>query len=202
MKKINLTKIKLSILLLMMSVAYASCVTRLSTPTGIPEVSVSEYESIIESKTKKKEIYDGFYNQVTVEGTWLDSTVTEANLSHSARLFQWDEQKYKDEKTKAISKHSSSTEFFISFYTPERKQNDLSKPKSMWKIFLDINGQRYEGKATKVKSSVSEVQVMYPYFNRWSVPYLVTFPVATALTENKPASLTFTGAISTSQLKF
>ena len=72
----------------------------------------------------------------------------------------------------------------------------------MWKIFLDVDGQRYEGKATKNKATLSEVQVMYPYHNRWSVPYIVTFPVATATVENKPATLTFTGAVSTSQLKF
>ncbi|MBC7741804.1 MAG: hypothetical protein H7061_06390 [Bdellovibrionaceae bacterium] len=195
-------KIKLTILLLMMSVGYASCVTRLATPTGVPEISVADYESAIAAKTKKVEIYDGFYNQITVQGTRLDSSLTESQLSHNARLFQWDLTKYNDEKNKAISKHASNSEFFISFYTPERKHNDLSKIKTMWKMFLDVDGQRYEGKAVKVRMTLSELQVAYPYHNRWSTPYIVTFPVATALTENKPVTVTFTGAISSSQLKF
>ena len=179
-----------------------SCATRLPTPQGVPEISVSEYEEMIENKSKKLEVYDGLYNKLTIHGTWLDSQITEASLSHSARLLQWNEQKYKEEKTKAISKHTASTEFFVSFYTPERKYNDLSQNKTLWKIFLDVDGQRYEGKATKVKLLLTEIQMLYPYHNRWSTPYVLTFPVATSLVEGKRAVLTLTGAISSPQLRF
>ena len=195
-------KTKFILLLLAVCFVSTSCVTRLSTPTGIPDVSVSDYESMVSQKTKKIQVYDGLYNQLTVQATWIDSALTEAALSNNARLYQWTEQKYKEEKSKAISKHAEKTEFFMSFYTPERKHNDLSKISTVWKIFLDVNGQRYEGKATKVKSLFSEIQVMYPYHNRWSTPYMVTFPVATGLVENKPAVVTLTGAISTTQLQF
>jgi len=179
-----------------------SCVTRLTTPAGVPEISISEYENLIVDKSKKLEMYEGLYNKLTIEGTWLDSQVTEASLSHSARLSQWPETKYKEEKTKAISRHAENTEFFVSFYTPERKHNDLSQNKTLWKIFLDVNGQRYEGKATKVKLLLTEIQALYPYHNRWSVPYVISFPVATSLVENKRAVLTVTGAISSAQLVF
>lgn len=179
-----------------------SCVTRLTTPAGVPEISVSEYETLIVKKSNKIELYEGLYNKLTVEATWLDSQVTEATLSHSARLSQWTETKYKEEKTKAISRHTENTEFFVSFYTPERKHNDLSQNKTLWKIFLDVNGQRYEGKATKVKLLLTEIQAMYAYHNRWSIPYVVSFPVATSLVENKRAVLTFTGAIASPQLTF
>ncbi len=190
------------VFLFISSIFYYSCASRLSMPQGVPEVSVSDYESLIEKKSRKLEIYDGLYNQLTVQGTWLDGQITDAALSHSSRLQQWNEQKYKDEKTKAISKHTESTEFFVSFFSPERKHNDLSQNKTLWKIFLDVNGQRYEGKATKIKLLLSELQAMYPYHNRWSTPYLISFPVATSLVENKTATLTFTGAVSSAQLIF
>lgn len=179
-----------------------SCASRLTTPAGVPEISVNEYENLIVKKSKKLEIYEGLYNKITVEATWLDSQTTEASLSHSARLSQWTETKYKEEKSKAISRHAENTEFFVSFYTPERKHNDLSQNKTLWKIFLDVNGQRFEGKATKVKFLLTEIQALYPYHNRWSVPYIVSFPVATSLVENKRAVLTFTGAIASPQLVF
>lgn len=177
-----------------------SCVTRLTTPQGVPEISVTEYESLIIKKSNKIELYEGLYNKLTVEATWLDSQVADATLSHSARLSQWPEAKYKEEKTKSIGRRAESTEFFVSFYTPERKHNDLSHNKTLWKIFLDVNGQRYEGKATKVKLLLTEIQALYAYHNRWSVPYMVSFPVATSLVENKRAVLTFTGAVASPQL--
>lgn len=181
---------------------FSSCASRLTVPEGVPEISIADYENLIESKTHKIEIYEGLYNKLTLQATWLDGATTEATLSHSARLLQWNEQKYKEEKTKAISRHSESTEFFVSFYTPERKHDDLSKNKTLWKIFLDVNGTRYEGKATKVKLLLTEIQALYPHHNRWSTPYVVSFPVATSLVEGKPVTFTVTGAIGSPQLKF
>ncbi len=179
-----------------------SCVTNLPTAAGVPEISNSNYEDLVTKKTQKVEIYDGLYNKLTVSATWLDAEMSEGLLAHSARLSQWQEFKFKEEKSKIISKHAFDTEFFVSFYTPEKKHSDLSQNKGLWKIFLDVNGQRYEGKAVKIKSLLSEIQASYPQHNRWSAPYQVTFPVSTSATENKAAALTFTGSLGSAQLKF
>lgn len=180
----------------------SSCITTLKTQPGVPDVNRSEYESILDKKTKKLEVYDGLYNKLTVQATWIDSEFTLANLSQSARIAQWDETKYKEEKSKAVSHHASSTEFFISFYTPERKHDNLSSNKSMWKIFLEIDGKRFEGKATKVKLQLPEIQSLYPYHNRWSTAYILNFPISTGLSENRKAILTMTGPIGVAQLEF
>lgn len=180
----------------------ASCATRLATPPGIPAISISNYEEIVAEKTKKIEIYDGLYNKLTVQSTWLDSLLTESTLSHNARLAQWTEQHYKEERSNKINKNAESTQFFVSLYTPERKHADLTNNKTLWKVFLDVNGQRYEGKATKVKMLLSEIQAYYPHHNRWSVPYYVSFPVATSLVENKPATLILTGAVGSAELNY
>lgn len=180
----------------------AGCVTTLKTQPGVPEISYSDYESKLDKKTKKLEVYDGFYNKLTVQATWLDSDFTLANLSQQARIAQWDEAKYKEEKAKIVSHHASSTEFFLSFYTPERKHDNLSSNKSMWKIFLEIDGRRFEGKATKVKGQLPEIQSLYAYHNRWSTAYILNFPISTGLSENKKAILTFTGPIGVAQLEY
>jgi hypothetical protein len=196
--KINI----LQLTVITFAIVFSSCATRLPTPQGVPEVSVANYEKAINDKTKKIEVYDGLYNTLTVQATWLDSLVTEYALSHNARLFQWQEPKYREERTKKVSKNAENSEFFVSFFTPERKHMDLSTAKNLWKIYLDVNGQRYEGKATKIKLSLSEIQALYPYHNRWSTPYTVSFPVATSLVENKDAVLVFTGAVGSAELKY
>lgn len=184
------------------SLFFSGCVTTLPVPAGIPKISVSEYEDLVTKKTKKVEIYSGLYNQMTVAATSLDSQMTEGSLAHTARQAQWQESKFREEKSKVIAKHSSETEFFVSFYTPERKHSDLASAKGLWKIFLDVNGQRYEGKATRVKTLLSEIQALYPLHNRWSVPFIISFPVSTSATENKAAVLTITGSLSSAQVKF
>ncbi|MFN3454871.1 MAG: hypothetical protein ACK41T_07905, partial [Pseudobdellovibrio sp.] len=109
---------------------------------------------------------------------------------------------YRDEKAKVISKHSTNTEFFVSFYTPETKHDDLNSTKSSWKIYLDVNGQRYEGTATKIKTLFLDLEVMYPKHTRWATPYSVTFPISTPTTEGKSLILTITGPLATTQLAF
>lgn len=190
------------ILVLMLALGLVSCVSTLSPLPGVPEVSISEYERLVKQKTKKIEVYDGLYNKLTVQATWLDSDLTLASLSHNARLLQWDEEKYKQEKSTVISHHASTTEFFISFYTPEQKQDNLSSNKSIWKIYLDVDGRRFEGKASKVKLQLTEVQALYPHHNRWSTPYMLSFPIATGLSDNKKATLTLTGPAGVAQLSF
>ena len=180
----------------------SGCVTNLPVPAGVPEITSSNYEDLVARKTKKIEIYDGLYNKLTVSATWMDSEMSLGSLAHNARLSQWQETKYKEEKAKVIMNHTETTEFFVSFYTPERKHSNLAKDKNLWKIFLDVNGQRYEGKATKIKSLLSEVQALYPLHNRWSIPFLVTFPVSTSSVENKSAVFTVTGPLGSAQLKF
>ncbi|AGH96196.1 hypothetical protein [Pseudobdellovibrio exovorus] len=179
-----------------------SCASRLTPQQGIPEISLAGYQSLINEKTQRTEVYEGISNILTIQATWLDSQVTDGALSHTARLAQWNEQTYKDEREKRINENAESTRFFVSFFTPEKKYSDLARLKSLWKVFLEVNGQRYEGKAVRVKQSLSEIQVMYPFHNRWSTPYIITFPIATALVENKAATLTFTGAYASTQLHF
>lgn len=195
-------QIRLSLFLLLYVFLTTSCVTPLRTQTGVPEISASDYENLLTDKTKKLEVYDGLYNVLTVQATWLDSQMMEAALSQSARNAQWSELIYREERAKKIIKNTDTTEFFVSIYTPERRHSDLSKTKNLWKIFLEIDGQRYEGKATKVKQLLTEVQALYPYHNRWSTPYIVNFQVPTATVENRPATLTFTGAVGAAQLKY
>lgn len=195
------TQIKLLILTALTLMSF-SCSTTLRTQVGVPEISPSDFESLVNKKTKKIEIYDGLYNILTVQATWLDSQITEATLSQNARLAQWSEQVYKEERSKKVNKNADTTEFFVSLYTPERRHADLSKSKNLWKIFLEVDGQRYEGKATKVKQLLSEIQSVYRYHNRWSTPYVISFSVPTATLENKAAVLTFTGAMGAAQLKY
>lgn len=178
------------------------CASRLPAISGIKDISTSDYETFVNDKTKKASVYDGFYNKLTVQATRLDSEMTDNALSYQAKLSQWNEAQFKAEKAKAIEKHATQTEFFISFFTPERKNDNLSSKQTSWKIYLELNGNRYEGTVTKVKTSLTDLVETYPFHNRWSTAYTVTFPVATASSEKQPVVLTLTGPLATTQIQF
>lgn len=177
-----------------------SCVT----PTPHPElnlISQSEYENIIERNTGNVKIYDGFSNVLNVSGTLLTTHVTMAQIDQNARMYQWPVEQYNTEKAKAETSLAKESKIFISFYTPERKHDDLQKANSHWKLFLDVDGHRYEGTATRWKSILVEVQALYPYHSRWGTPYMITFPVPMKRIENGTSKLTITGPVGSAQLE-
>jgi hypothetical protein len=180
----------------------SACVTRLPTPAGIREISLSNYEDLVQSKTQDIRIYNGFTNQLEIYATKMDSDMNEGYLSHAARLFQWSISTYNDEKNKVILKQGTQSEFLVSFFTPERKNDDLSSSNSAWKIFLDSDGIRYQGTAKKIKRNLAELEAFFPHHNRWFTMYSITFPIATSLSENKPSILTFTSGLGSTQLRF
>jgi hypothetical protein len=179
-----------------------ACATQEVTPTGLHLMTESQYEKTIDTYSDGTETYNGLYNAVNVRGTILNSRVALAEVDQDARLYQWDQNKYNEERQKALDKVNKSTEVFISFFTPERKHDDLQKFDSLWKVFLDVNGQRFEGKVTKIKLQTVEVQRLYAYHTRFSTPYLIEFPIAAKKIENLPAKLTITGPAGSAQLKF
>lgn len=180
----------------------AACATRLPLVAGVKDISSGEYSSFVEAKTQKSEVYDGLYNKLTVQLTRVDAEMTENILAYSAKLSQWSEAVYQEEKSKMISNHSTQTEFFLSFFVPEKKHDNLNIKKTTWKVYLDVNGQRYEGSVTRNKSLFLDLEAIYPHHNRWSTAYTLTFPVSTASTEGKNLIVTITGPIASTQVKF
>lgn len=165
-------------------------------------LSEGEITARIEDNTRNQKIYDGFMNKMDVSATLQNEAVGQALLDQGARIYQWDASQYANEKSKADSLRASKTEIFLSFFVPERKWDDLHKPATKWKIFLDAGGKRFEGKATRWKSNLVEVQSFYPHHTRWSTPYKITFDVPTREIENTNCRLTITGPVGVVQMDF
>jgi len=86
---------------------------------------------------------------------------------------------------------------------PSIKLNDLNKGTSIWKLYLETpDGKRYEGKATKHVGKLEDIHAVYPYHNRWSVPYDVAFDVPLSMVEKGPLTFVVTSSQGTIKLKF
>lgn len=180
----------------------AACATREVTPSGLNLMSESVYQATVEKYSDTIEVYDGLNNTITIKGTILNSQVAMAQLDQNARLFLWDQTKFAEEKKKTEDNLKKEISIFVSFYTPTRKHDDLHKSKTLWKIFLDAEGRRFEGKATKIKLLTEEVRRLYWYHGRFTTPYTLTFQVPAALVERTTSKLTITGPVGSASLNF
>jgi hypothetical protein len=185
-------------------VAFCACTTtKDSISPSINLISESDYHKVISQYSKQKQIYSGLYNTMDLTGTILNSKVTEAQTDQFARLYLWDANKYTQEKVKSEEKLTKEAEFFISFFTPDRKHDDLHKNQTLWKIFLDVDGKRHEGKTKKIKLLTEELQGIYQFHNRFSTPYSVVFPVPMKQIEAaKEIKITVTGPVGSATLEY
>lgn len=191
---------KLFLLVTVMSLM--ACASYEVTPTGHTMKTTTNYMEVIEKHSDSVRLYSGFYNILDMEATLITSSVAEAQISQSTMLYQWDEPRIKEEKEKFENRLSREAEMFLSFYVPERKQDDLFRPNTIWRIFLDVDGKRYQGKASRIKLQLVEIEGLYPYHNRFYSPYSVIFPVSMRSIEGKPMKVTVTGAVGSGVLEF
>lgn len=162
----------------------------------------SEYLRAVEKYSDKKQVYDGLYQTMELSATMLNTEVSHLQLDQYARIYQWSADYYKTRKSEVETTLSKQTDIHLGFFVPERKHDDLHKAKTLWRIFLDVGGKRYEGKAEKIKTITADVSSLYPYHSRFYTPYRITFPVPTSVTESADSKVTFTGPVGSTSLSF
>ncbi len=166
-------------------------------------ISTSQYMNVIDEYTDRNQVFSGLENTIDLHGTLINSKIAMSQLAYKARVYFWEKEKYDLEQKKIEVDLKKQIQVFVSFYTPERRHNELIKSKELWKIFLDVNGKRYEAlKPVKIKQLVSEIQGMYHYHTRFSTPYLLTFPVSSYEIEKFPSKLTVTGPVASASIDF
>lgn len=169
-------------------------------PVNVPVAR--EHADTIAIHSAGNEEFSGLYNTFEVKATLLNSEVREALIKRQADYFQWDQSQLATERDKARQELSAEIGAFLSFSTPERKNDNLSDGKSIWRILLDAGGRRYVGRVKRDRRLTVELQALYPYHTRWNTPYLVTFPIAASAIETGPAKMTITGPLGSRVLEF
>jgi hypothetical protein len=165
------------------------------------------YVALIAKNTRHDIQYEGFYNKFEVSAMFFNSEVQTAILQKKSDVLQWDQKQAQTEREKLFQENSNQTRFEISFFTPSGRLNDLHKGNSIWKIYLEAGGQRYEGHAMKNNGKLEDLREIYPHHNRWSTAYDVTFNVPLSLvekskSENGKVELVITSTQGTSRLSY
>ena len=132
----------------------------------------------------------------------MNTELIEANVRRQAHYYMWDKTRIDEERDKLFKAASESTNIFLSFYTPEKKDDNLSTDKTIWRILLDVGGKRYVGKVKKLKNNLSEMVTLYPFHTRWNTAYLVSFPIPISQSETQTSKFTITGPMGSRNIDF
>ena len=162
----------------------------------------SQYIDKIESHTAGDKQFAGLYHNFEFRSTLLTKDITRTIHDRMDMYYDWDEQTSADKWQETENKMQDNTSIWLSFFTPERKDDNLANKVSIWKIYLETNGQRYEGLARKANKNLSEAKALFHYHTRWATAYYVDFPVPTDEIQAGNAKLIITGPLGRREVNF
>lgn len=171
-------------------------------PEAIPPLFDAKYQPYVDRNTISKKAYDGFYNTFQASMTLLTSELAGLLLQRRGHFLQWDTETAREEREKMFQENSSYSKAFLAFFSPENDYDDLNDPDSIWKVYLVHQGTRYQGQVKKDKSKFVELKEIYPHFNRFSTPYIVTFNVPMTAIENDPITIILTSSLGQAEFEF
>jgi hypothetical protein len=160
------------------------------------------FQKTMSEHTRFYRKYDGFYESFRAHATMVTPEVQMAIATRRAQLMNWDQKKIALEREKAQQEMAAQSKIFLQFYAPETDYDDLNKINSIWHVYLEIDGRRFEGKIQKVKGKPIELAALHSEFDRFSTPYEITFNISTNDTIRHEAKLVLASTLGEAIFKF
>lgn len=158
----------------------------------------SEYKKSLKAWTQKQEVYqrEDFYASMTWAATLLSPEFLSAQNDEIARIYRQTDDERSQTSAQRMNKFANATVFFVSFYGYDYKTANLAKKDSIWKLRLEVDGERFEPVRFESMSKPTPFDSqLFPYINPWSYHYYVYFPNVTRA-NSRQIKLTIDGPFS------
>lgn len=193
----------LSVPLIALLAALGACAhAPLVGPNTVEPMEPGAYAKLMRANTLRTDQYSGFYQTFQADVTIMTTEVQNAVLRQQGNFLQWDQRQYQQAREKAVQEANAYAKFFLRFYAPNRDYDDLAKGKTIWKVFLDYSGNRFEGKVTKRMEKLIELQTLFPNMDGFSTAYDVTFNVPMTTLEQGTLKVVLTSGLGQAEFTF
>lgn len=157
---------------------------------------------LLNKNTRTHKEYVGLHMSFQSHLVFINSKLKTNQVKLQSQYKNWSEQEANDKLNEMKSDTSNNSQFFLSFYSPNRKRNKLDQKASDWKIILKTSSSEIEGKV-KYEDNISDhTKVFYPNIEHWGKAYKVTFPIATSQLENTPFEVVLMGPEGMASFKY
>lgn len=136
------------------------------------------YDDILKAWTRSVKVYNGLDTTIYATATFKSPEFREAYTIRYTDAVKAEDALKKTLFDKETGDYEKYNEFFMSVYTPAAEWNDLDKPNSVWKLYLeDGRGARLTPISVKaVDREDALAKEFFPYLDAWSIAYVVRFP--------------------------
>ena len=157
------------------------------------------YGSALEKATRQAAVYNGFDAEMYIYATNETPSFRRARTERIAQLYKVPASEVERNNVDLIEKFEGHV-FFLAMNTNDRYANEIERPGSPWVVSLETPaGVVLPATVIRVNTRLLTVQGIYPYVDRFFVPYRVIFPASVG---NGPYTLVVSGPLGTARLPF
>jgi hypothetical protein len=168
----------------------AACLAR----QPLPPPEEGDWAVARDRATRSAKLYDGLATDAFASTVYLSPTVRE---TRARRLAVWTAMTV-EERDRLLAAEREEAEkfddFVVALFTPNRSDNDLDAPKSVWRVALvAAEGEELPVKIEQLKLNAT-LRALYPFVGDFDVVYRVRFSRFPAPLALRPFTLRLAGA--------
>jgi hypothetical protein len=142
-----------------------------------PRVEDPAYEAALERATRTGTVYDGLEGRAFAAATRQTPAFRRARVEAVGRFLHLPPgeiaARLEAERIEAGRYH----DFFVGFYTADRRWNDLDQRDSIWRVELEAGGSTFLPLAVgRIERPDPNLVALYPYLTPFWVGYRIRFP--------------------------
>lgn len=138
-----------------------------------------KYRSVLNKWTRHDTVYvwDNLEARLVWHATYLSPEFRHARRAKLTELYEWNQEELAQQIRKDDEEERKNDSFFLSVYAGSSRVPEIGKDTSTWKIVLETDGGAPVEALKMERLKVTQLdRILYPFIDRWSHTYLVTFP--------------------------
>lgn len=139
----------------------------------------ASYKDVLSKWTRRGQAFsfDTLDAKIIWYATYLSRELRDAKVMKEASLMNWEEAETESALAKERLRMHNGQQFFVSFFAPKGANEFTLDEDSLWKIFLiTSSNETYAPIGLEKVDLTARTKVFFPYVDRWSKAYIVTFP--------------------------
>lgn len=151
-------------------------------PDDAPRVRDPGYYDVLERYTAYESGYDGLDHRFYLAATWESWAFRQRRIAALASFLSLPPGEVEAMRLRERAEAAQFVDFFIGLYTAESRWNDLSSPRTIWRLELELpDGETVlPARVERILRPNANVQALYGYLTPFWAAYRVRFPATDA----------------------
>jgi hypothetical protein len=168
----------------------------------VPSPESGDWGLLRDASSRRVSLYDGFVHRANASATWFSPRVREAGVRRQAEWERKNQAEIEEAVVTARADALLGEEFLVSFYTAEKRANDLDASRSIWHLELDDGETRVPAFEIIGFPTDATIRQLFPYVDPFEVVYRVRFRWTGAPLDGRPFKLLISGGLGSLVLDF